>query len=437
MHICKWDRMFDHLTSLNAGIDEESLPFCQSAGADDVGAFRIPARQFKGFSPICAEPAAVVSGGAAAARVGAREDQARLPVGGLPPRHRVPVAELFERHDRARLRGVGVSFGPDDGSAMRARLIGGVRHFIDVARQRRGDRAAAPRAGDRHRGRPEGLHRTTRGPASSRCARRRSRSSYLGYPGTMGAPFIDYIIADRDRHRRSSTQPFYTEKIVYLPDSYQVNDASARIAERTPTRAARPACRSAASCSAASTTATRSRRAMFDVWMRLLRAVDGSVLWLLRDNASRRATICGARREARGVDPARLVFAPRCQLEDHLARHRLADLFLDTLPYNAHTTASDALWAGLPVVTCPGTTFAGRVAASLLTAAGLPELITHTPRRLRGAGAGARARPGAARRAQCEPCGEPRAPAAVRYRALSRARSRPPTRRNNCSPLIL
>src|SRR6202035_1157026 len=115
---------------------------------------------------------------------------------------------------------------------------------------------------------------------------------------------------------------------------------------------------------------------VFDVWMRLLGAVPGSVLWLLQDNGDAEENL---RREAaaRGVDPARLVFAARLEPEDHLARHRLADLFVDTLPYNAHTTASDALWAGLPLLTCRGTSFAGRVAASLLHAAGLPELVTN------------------------------------------------------------
>jgi predicted O-linked N-acetylglucosamine transferase (SPINDLY family) len=114
---------------------------------------------------------------------------------------------------------------------------------------------------------------------------------------------------------------------------------------------------------------------VFDVWMRLLQAVDGSVFWLLEDSP---AISRNLRLEAqnRGVAPERLVFAPRIQLDKHLARHRLADLFLDTLPYNAHTTASDALWAGLPVLTCAGQTFAARVAASLLSAIGLPELIT-------------------------------------------------------------
>src|SRR5947207_8229688 len=116
---------------------------------------------------------------------------------------------------------------------------------------------------------------------------------------------------------------------------------------------------------------------MFDVWMRLLKGVPGSVLWLLRESAAAEENLC-REAKARGVDPGRLVFAGRLNLDEHLARHHLADLFLDTLPCNAHTTASDALWAGLPVLTCQGHGFAGRVAASLLHAVGLPELVTRS-----------------------------------------------------------
>src|SRR3984893_526609 len=114
---------------------------------------------------------------------------------------------------------------------------------------------------------------------------------------------------------------------------------------------------------------------MFDIWMRLLGTIEGSVLWLLQDNNDAQENLC-KEAAARGIDPARLGFATRGMPEEDLARHRLADLFLDTLPYNAHTTASDALWAGLPLLTCRGTSFAGRVAASLLNAVGLPELVT-------------------------------------------------------------
>jgi predicted O-linked N-acetylglucosamine transferase (SPINDLY family) len=197
--------------------------------------------------------------------------------------------------------------------------------------------------------------------------------NYLAYPGTMGADFIDYLIADEtivppERHAS------YAEKIVYLPDSYMVNDSGRRIAERLPTRheIGLPD-RGFVFCSF--NNHYKITPQLFDVWMSLLRQVEKSVLWLLDGSATMRRNLW---REAavRGIDPQRLVFAPRTATEDHLSRHRLADLFLDTLPCNAHTTASDALWAGLPVLTCEGTTFAGRVAASLLRAIGLPELVT-------------------------------------------------------------
>jgi protein O-GlcNAc transferase len=169
-------------------------------------------------------------------------------------------------------------------------------------------------------------------------------------------------------------QPFYSEKIIHLPHCYQVNDSSRAIAEAAPSRAKAglPASGFVFCCFNA---AWKITPRMFAIWMRLLSSVPGSVLWLLDDNDSARRNLVRAA-TAQGVDPTRLVFAPRMEQAAHLARHRLADLFLDTLPYNAHTTASDALWTGLPLVTILGKQFDGRVAASLLTAIGLPELVT-------------------------------------------------------------
>jgi len=183
---------------------------------------------------------------------------------------------------------------------------------------------------------------------------------------------MDYVLADR-HVLPESEQAFYAEKVVYLPDCYQVNDASRRIAERAPTRAqvGLPQDAFVFCCFNNSYKITPQ---LFDIWMRLLRDISSSVLWLLEDNAAARRNL-EQEAQARGVAPGRLVFAPRLPQADHLARHRLADLFLDTLPCNAHTTASDALWAGLPLLTCTGRTFPGRVAASLLQAVGLPELI--------------------------------------------------------------
>jgi predicted O-linked N-acetylglucosamine transferase (SPINDLY family) len=169
-------------------------------------------------------------------------------------------------------------------------------------------------------------------------------------------------------------QRFWSEKVAYLPGSYQVNDATRPIAARTPARAEAGLPQDAFVFCCFNNN-YKILPPVFAVWMRLLREVPGAVLWLLEDNAAASRNLRAAA-QAAGVAPERLVFAPRRPLDEHLARHRLADLFLDTLPYNAHTTASDALWAGLPLLTCAGTTFAGRVAASLLHAVGLPELVT-------------------------------------------------------------
>jgi protein O-GlcNAc transferase len=285
----------------------------------------------------------------------------------------VLMAQLFELHDRARFEILGVSFGPDDKSDMRARLVKAFDQFHDVSGQSDLEIAklihalevdiAVDLKGHTRGARP--------GILAHRCAP--VQAAYLGYPGTMGAPFIDYVIAD-PVVLPFDQQPFYQERIVHLPDCYQVTDATRTIPAATPSRreAHLPDDGFVFCCFNNSFKITPQ---VFDVWMRLLRAVDGSVLWLLRAND---AAMVNLRRQARasGIDPARLIFAARLPYQDHLARHRVADLFVDTLPYNAHTTASDALWMGLPVLTCRGASFAGRVAASLLQAAGLPELIT-------------------------------------------------------------
>jgi predicted O-linked N-acetylglucosamine transferase (SPINDLY family) len=189
----------------------------------------------------------------------------------------------------------------------------------------------------------------------------------------MGASCIDYVIADRFVIPLDQRGGF-SERVVRLPDSYQVNDRDRKISEFTPTRsqAGLPPF-GFVFCSF--NNVYKITPDVFDVWMRLLRGINGSVLWLLETNASAPRNL---RKEAerRGVAADRLVFAPKVDLADHLARHRLADLFLDTLYCNAHTTASDALWAGLPVLTCAGATFASRVAGSLLNAVGLPDLVT-------------------------------------------------------------
>jgi predicted O-linked N-acetylglucosamine transferase (SPINDLY family) len=283
------------------------------------------------------------------------------------------MAELFELHDRKRFEVIGVSFGAEDRSDIRARIVKSFDQFHDV--RLKTDREVAKLLselqvdiaidlmGYTREGRPEILaHR----PAPIQV-------SYIGYPGTQGAPFIDYVIAD-SIVLPFDQEPFYTEKIIQLPDCYQANDSRRRIAERTPTRReiGLPEHGVVFCCFNNNYKITPP---VFEIWMRLLRAVEGSVLWLLADNAVAQNNLRGEA-ASRGIDPARLVFAGRLPVEEHLARHRLADVFLDTLPVNAHTTASDALWAGLPLITCRGKAFAGRVAASLLNAVGLPELVT-------------------------------------------------------------
>jgi protein O-GlcNAc transferase len=282
------------------------------------------------------------------------------------------MAGVFESHDRARFETLAVSFGDNDASPMRARLEKSFERFIDATDKNDAEIAAQLREleidiaidlkGYTANARP-GIFAHRFAPI---------QAGYLGFPGSMGSSYIDYIIADRIVIPESARR-HYSEKVVYLPDCYQANDSKRGIAARTLTRAEAglPQKGFVFCCF---NNSYKIAPDIFALWMRLLAHLEGSVLWLLEENPAAQRNL---KREAevRGVAANRLVFAPRVAPEEHLARHRLADLFLDTLPYNAHTTASDALWAGLPIVTFPGETFAGRVAASLLHAVGLPELI--------------------------------------------------------------
>jgi len=283
------------------------------------------------------------------------------------------IAELLELHDRSEFEVIGASFGVDDGSEMRARLQRGFDRFPDVRAM--GDLDAARLLRDLEVDIAVDLMGYTRYSRPGILAHRPApvQVGYLGYPGTLGADVIDYVLVDKfvlpEEH-----QGFYSEKIVWLPGSYQANDSRRKIAEGTPTRieVGLPEQGFVFCCF---NNSYKILPKMFDVWMHLLTEVPGSVLWILEDNAAAAENL---RREARtrGVDPGRLVFAPRVGAAEYRARCRLADLYLDTLPYNGHGTASDMLWAGLPVLTCAGSTFAGRVAGSLLHAVGLPELVT-------------------------------------------------------------
>lgn len=285
------------------------------------------------------------------------------------------MAEIFELHDRDRFEVLGFSFGPNVVDEMSRRVSAAMDRFLDI-------RSMANREAAEFSRRLEvdiavDLKAYTREDRAGIFAERAApiQVNYLGYPGTMGVEYMDYLIADQTVIPEASRQ-FYSEKIVYLPDSYQPNDSRRAISAKSFSRV-NEGLPEMAFVFCCFSKAYKITPAVFDVWMRILGRVDGSVLWLLESDPRASENL---RKEARrrGICPERLVFAQALPLDEHLARHRLADLFLDTLPYNAHTTASDALWSGLPVLTRIGETFAGRVAASLLCAVNLPQLITTT-----------------------------------------------------------
>jgi len=285
------------------------------------------------------------------------------------------IAELLERHDRSRFEILGFSFGPDTADEMSKRVSSAMDQFLDVRSMP--DHEVADLSRKLEVDIAVDLKGFTKQSRTGIFAERAApiQISYLGYPGTMGADFMDYLIADPTLIPEADRQ-YYSEKILTLPDSYQVNDSLRSISPEPCARAGEGLPESAfVFC--CFNGAYKITPDVFDLWMHILARVEGSVLWLLEDNPW---AIENLRAEAarRGIAPQRLVFARLLPAAQHLARHRLADLFLDTLPYNAHTTASDALWAGLPLLTRTGETFAGRVAASLLRAVGLPELITST-----------------------------------------------------------
>ncbi|HET9160523.1 MAG TPA: tetratricopeptide repeat protein [Caulobacteraceae bacterium] len=281
------------------------------------------------------------------------------------------AAGVFERHDRARFETYAFSIsGPRD--EMQARLRGAFDHFIDC--ERLDEEAIAAAIREREIDILVDLKGFTAGARTGVLRHRPApvQVQWLGYPGTMGAPYIDYIIGDAEVIPKGDER-FFTEAVVRLPDSYQPNDPERPIgAAPNRTEAGLPNEAFVFCCFNAS---YKILPPLFDLWMSLLRDIEDSVLWLLDDNALASANL-RRKAQARGIDPSRLIFAPRMAQAEHLARIGLADLVLDTLPYGAHTTASDALWAGAPVLTCRGQAFAGRVGASLLKAVGLPELIT-------------------------------------------------------------
>jgi predicted O-linked N-acetylglucosamine transferase (SPINDLY family) len=369
---CDWDGLADSAALLDAGVRDGRPvvePFAylpvSSSPADLKACAEIFVRDHYPAAPPVQRPA--------------RGPRTRLRIGYLSGEFQEQAtahltAGLYECHDRERFEVIAFDNGPDDGSALRQRLLAAFDGHVDITKL--SDRDAAARIA------AEGVdilvslnglfgrHRTSvfaMRPAPLQV-------NYLGFPGTMGAGYMDYIIADRIVIPEGE-QRFFPEQVVWLPRSYQIND-DRRIVAPPPLRA---------ECGLPQNgfvfcnfnNAYKHNPQMFALWLRLLGAVEGSVLWLLEsnavapDNLRRTAT-------AAGIAPERLIFAPFQPAAQNLARLALADLALDALPVGAHTGASDLLWAGTPLLTCYGTAFSGRVAASLLGALDMPELVTET-----------------------------------------------------------
>ena len=282
---------------------------------------------------------------------------------------------VFEHHDRERLEITAVTFQPIPASPMGQRLTGAFDRVVDI--HTRPDDEAVTLLRELNIDIAIDLMGPSEGNRLGIFARRCApiQVNYLGYPGTSGAPFIDYILGDRWVTPLDQADTF-SEKIVLMPESFQANDGKRRIAPETPSRTSLGLPESGFVFCCFNTT-YKITPMVFGIWMRLLSQVPNSVLWLVAESETVMRNL-RAEAQARKVDSSRLVFARRVPYEQYLAQYRQADLFLDTVPFNAGTTASDALWAGLPVLTQLGQTFAGRMAASLLDAVGLPELITRS-----------------------------------------------------------
>jgi predicted O-linked N-acetylglucosamine transferase (SPINDLY family) len=282
------------------------------------------------------------------------------------------MTEIWELHDKNRFEIVAFDNGWDDKSARRKRIEETFDELIDISRM--SDEQAAAFIFDKEIDILVNLNGFFGKPRQGIFAKKPApiQVNYLGFPGTIGSTYMDYLIADKVVIPKESRQ-HYTEKIVYLPHCYQANDSTRQIDGRefSKKELGLPEEGFVFCCF---NNSYKILPQMFDIWMRLLHSVPGSVLWLIEDNQDATHHL-QQEAQARGIDAERIIFAKRVPLSEHLGRHQCADLFLDTLPYNAHTTASDALWAGLPVLTCTGTSFAGRVASSLLSTLDLPELI--------------------------------------------------------------
>ena len=375
MHLCDWNGLEADADTLTAAIVSESAherPFIIVALLDSPPVHREAARIWTDqHSPVdLSLPSTPRRAGTGKIRLGYfSSDFCEHPVATL-------AAQFLELHDRSRYEVMAFSFGPDTQDAMRRRLRKTFDEFFDVRAS--SDREVALLARSQGIDIAIDLNGHTAGSRTGIFALRAApvQINFLGYPGTMGAEYIDYLVADATVIPQECRE-HYSEKILYLPDSFLPHDSGRVIAAHRFTREelGLPPDAMVYCCFNSS---YKILPETFDSWMRILSRVEESVLWLSLNDATAAQNL---RREAqsRGVDPGRLIFAERMPAAaEHLARLRVADLFLDTLPYNAHATALDALWSGLPLLTRIGQGFAGRVAASLLNAVGLPQLITST-----------------------------------------------------------
>ncbi len=375
MHICDW-----------TGLDKQTLDLCENINANKRVCPPFALLALSGSLALQKKAAVIWTRDRApsnpeAAPVHGSRQHDKIRIGYYSADfHDHPVArllvELLERHDRTRFEVYGLSFGPGSASPLGERIARAFDQFIDV--QGKSDREIVDLSHELDIDIAVDLGGHTAGSRTNIFSMRAApvQINYLGYPGTMGASYIDYIIADKIVIP-PNTQSEYSEKVICLPNSFQANDSQRAISDRQFTRAelGLPQNGVVYCCFNSSYKITP---AIFGCWMRILQAVDNSCLWLLADSITVENNL---RREAqqRDIDPGRLVFGGRLPPDEYLARYRMADLFLDTLPFNAGTTASDALWAGLPVLTCAGQPFAARMAASLLHTVQLPELVTETP----------------------------------------------------------
>ena len=284
------------------------------------------------------------------------------------------LAEVFELHDRSRFEIYAYAYGERQSGGMNERLRHAFEHYVDASAM--SDEQAARHIHAQGIDIAVDLMGYTRGERLGILARRPApiAVNYIGYPGTLCLPFIDYIVGDATL-MPPELAPHYSEAIVRLPHCYLPTDRQRPIALPPPRQALGLPPDAFVFCAFSGN--YKISPDIFAIWLRLLAAVPGSVLWLVKGSEDASANLRAQAQQA-GIDPARLVFAERTRFDQYLARYTLADLFLDTLPYNALATASDALWAGLPVLTCTGQTYVGRGATSIVRAAGLPELATST-----------------------------------------------------------